>query len=235
MKKETPPLPQTLTKFYWYMKRLLIALSLLGTCFANAQEVKEELQTVQNQLERKQYSEALQRLKSVEEKISQMWMASLSSELLPTVMGGLKRLADDPDALYEMNPSVKQVTGVYRGAEPKSSGEESGNAEGGFMEMTPRVRVTITNDLNMASDVAMMHTGENPFSMEEGGMVFKPLRVKGYRATFRGDDGAMSGKVTVIVGGAVIDIEGQGFSSEKDYLKFANAIDFEKIIQNFGL
>lgn len=93
--------------------------------------------------------------------------------------------------------------------------------------LQPRISVTISNNARIATNINNMHSGK-----EASGPVrddIKPLKVKNYNALLRTPKNMKNTELSLVVGGAVIQIKGTNLEDTGVLEKIAEQMDFQKI------
>lgn len=208
-----------------------LCLGLSSTVLAQT----EELKAAQANIDSKEYIQALDNLSKAKQAVSKLISDNLAS-VLPEKAGEFE-MQKENEGMGGMGSQGVSVSKIYKKPVVKEA-----NAEGDsdmmdpmMMMSEPQIMVTISTDMMMAGEVMNAHSMSENQMGQEG---IKPLRVKGYRAIVRtqggsGDD-PMGGQqkretVQIIVGGAFVSIESQGFEEFGDAEKLANQIDLEKL------
>jgi hypothetical protein len=234
-------------------KIVLTALTIFGlstTMFAQ----QDELKAAAASLEKKDYVAALDNISKAKKAVSKLISDNLAS-VLPAKLGEYVMQEDPYGGGMEMGgPSV---TRVYRKPKPAASKEAPAKAEGegdmmnamepsmtepamGGMEGMEEIRVQITTNMMMASEVMNAHS--NPDEGMMGNDQVKAYRVKGYRAITRsfggegdpGLGGTKAEQAQAVVGGAFISVDAQGLKESGQAEKLLNLIDFEKLVGIVG-
>lgn len=102
----------------------------------------------------------------------------------------------------------------------------------------PRIIATISNNVMVAANVATFNSGGNANPMMAvpmgTGEDTKALKIKNYRALSKYNKMMKSGEVDIIVGAAVVQIQGNNIENSDVLQKFADQIDYLKIKAVFG-
>ena len=103
----------------------------------------------------------------------------------------------------------------------------------GINKGTPRITVTVSNNISIASIIASVNSGNNVSPMMGGSMgggdETKAIKIKNYRAMSKYNKSMKSGEVGVIVGAGVVQIQGSNIENTEALQKFADMIDYQKI------
>lgn len=221
------------------MKRTV--LTVIGICgittLIHAQQ--EELKSATANIEKKDYIAALDDLTRAKKKVNDLMNAQLSA-VLPAKFG---EFAMSNDAMnYGMEGQGLSLSKTYRKAveEANNDGDRGMDATSMLANQPAEIRVQITTNMMMASEVMNAH------SMADQGMTnagTEAIRVKGYRALVKSSSNQGMGmpgveqrkteEANAIVGGAFIQVTAQGLD-EGQAKAFLELIDFEKLIGLVG-
>ena len=210
---------------------------------------QEELKAAAADLEKKDYVAALDNISKAKKAVSELIADNLAS-VLPAKFGEYVLEKDPFGGGMEMGgPSV---TRTYRKPKPATTETQTGDMPGASapgmkdpgmaMSGMEEIRVQITTNMMMASEVMNAHSSSEEGMMGMGNAKTKAIRVKGYRAITRTMGGEGDGSMAVpkseqaqaIVGGAFVSVDAQGLKEEGQAEKLLNLIDFEKLVGIVG-
>lgn len=186
------------------------------------QAASESLSKVEVLVSKKNYSEALQALQQAEKQIEQLYLAELEEVLLPEIIGNYK-VVNSNDGFN--SSAVRGNAIILRRMFAKQV--ENTNDE---MESIPStIQITITNAPDKLCEViGMMGMGESieaELSLES---------YSGYRAVSQFDNVAGFGRLSIIVGAACIEIQGESITNRQDLLAVADKLSLEQVVETFG-
>jgi|GEM_PF-3170347 len=148
------------------------------------------------------------------------------------------------DSMQTLKAAPAMPPGVPTGTTGNLPGMPPGILPGmnmGSMGMnygTPKIIVTISNNVSVASNIASINSGSNNGPMmaspEFPGEETKAIKIKNYRAMSKYNKMMKSGEVGVIIGAGVVQIHGTNIENTDVLQKFADQIDYQKIKSVFG-
>jgi hypothetical protein len=211
-------------------KVILLNLALISVALLHGQTIENEIKNAEKLLKQKSYKEAVQSLNNAIKEIELKYLAELTSELLPVKYSDLNLKIDHNQSIIDKN--LIRITAIYN----NQKGIDSVNINSNSMSSSnPQIFVTISNEPNKATEVASAHSGSSGYLSPDDEYVNEPIRIKDYRATKQFNKNSRQGRISVIIGGATIELIGSDIENIKDLQDFIDKISFEKVIQIFGL
>lgn len=217
---------------------------LLFSAILQAQDAQKHISKATENIKAKKYQEAIKNLNDAKKIVTDLLGDQLAAALPKTVGGWTISENSDMDMSMMGNPNEIGVTKIYVNEElmkknQQGQGDSPDNIDDPamydpmMMGGNVQVQVTISNNMMNASEVMMVHSGEN---MGGGNPdeEFEALRVKGYRAALRFNKQYSNGSITIIAGGGVVRIELNGVDDKSILNQFAEAVNYDTVKSILG-
>jgi len=214
----------------------LCGLSMLLT----AQNVTEHIQSASKSYVKKDFPLAIMELEKAVKEIKTEYSIQIAS-LLPSQFGIYKQNnSNNNDNFIGLYVNVRRQY-----SEPLHEKKESQNTENPediTDEMMPeeemvqhkRYEVTITNNLNeMSGEIIHVHLAADGIDVSEDD-IYEAIKVNGYRGLLSFRKRQKEGRLGILIGAGLLMINSYQIEDHNSLIKFAESVDFEKIIRVFG-
>lgn len=193
---------------------------------AYGQTIEETIKNAEKLYKQNDFKEAIQNLDDAKKKIENSYLKALKTDLLPQSIGEYSIINSDNQSYISGNRI--QIQQKY---EKANNIENSENANS--IGVTPMISIIISNNPENVCEAV------NNYSMDHNANQFmtgtlKPIKYKDYRALLQYYDESKQGRLSVIIGGAVIEIVCENMEDKELLMEAADKIDTEKIIKYFG-
>ncbi|MDA3906961.1 MAG: hypothetical protein PF484_12895 [Bacteroidales bacterium] len=212
-------------------KVILLNLALISVALLHGQTIENEVNNAEKLLKQKSYKEAVQELKNAISVIENEQLNTMKTELLPEKVLDYSKANNNENAeLSKSYISGKRIELKQAYSKPLSNSNEE-DKEGYIGNMNSLISISISNSPEKMCEIASICTNSSTERLESE---LEPTDYKEFRAVKLYNHITKQARLSVIVGGAIIEVSAENINSEKQLFDIANTIDLEKILKYFG-
>jgi hypothetical protein len=214
-------------------KVILLNLALISVALLHGQTIENEIKKAEKLLKQKSYKEAIQELKSAVSIIENEQLNSMKADLLPEKILSYSKVKNRENAEFSKSYiSGKRVELKQIYAIPSSNKQEI-NMDNPMIQTDPKIIFTITNNPEKICEVVNFFFIEGTNTMQPTES-FETIQYKGYKAIYQSDELSNYERLSVIIGGACLEIYSESIIGKNVIVSMADIIDINKIIEYFG-
>jgi len=235
---------------------VLFAVAGFGAAMAQEAEAQSEIKKATEAIQKKEYQNAMTALDNAKKAVKKI-LSDKVAAALPQSVGEWQQVEDSEIDMgmsmgggggMSVNRAYMRKADIEKAKKSREAADAGGEMGEGMEEpmehemeafepwMQPQMSVTISDDFNQAQEVMMAHSSGEGHEMGYGGEeeVYEPSKLKGYRALTKYSGSMKTGSLTMIVGAAVVRVEGMNLKSTDTFKAFAEAIDVDLVKSIYG-